>query len=158
MTNSTEITGSTIQVEIIPQRLLGADSTERILDTLSEMGDVTRIAIQGPRLPYTVPYGPAKGVPVNNPDRREITVGGIVFELKINLGRILLELEDKDAFGMIKETLSEIMPCRFSIKRGKFFKERMTTSDYAKYGVIKDKRVLGLVDPRSNDLYELGSK
>jgi methyl-coenzyme M reductase subunit D len=70
MTNSTDITGSTIQVEIIPQRLLGADSTERILDTLSEMGGVTRIAIQGPNLPYTVPYGPAKGVPINNPDRR----------------------------------------------------------------------------------------
>lgn len=157
MEDFTKMTGS-IQVEIIPHRLLGADSTERILNALAESEGIVRMAIHGPNLPYAVPYGPAKGMPVNHPERREITVGGITFELKISLGRILLELEGEDALEKVKEACDRMMPCKFSVKRGKFLREKMTTSDYAKYGIIRDKRILGLTDPRSNEIYELGSK
>jgi len=149
---------SNIQIEIIPQRLLSTDSAEKVLNALAELEGIKRISIQGPRLPSEVPCGPARGVSVNNPDRREIQLGGIVFELKITLGRILLELESEDVLNNVKDVVNTVMPCKASIRRGNFFRDKMTVSDYAKYGIIKDERIIGLVDPKSSDIYELGTK
>jgi len=149
---------STIQVEIVPQRLLSTNSAEKVLNALAELDGIKRIAIQGPRLPGEVPYGPARGTPVNNPDKREIQVGGIVFEMKIALGRILLELESEDTLNNVENVVDSVMPCKASIRKGKFFRDKMTVSDYAKYGIIKDERIIGLVDPKSHDIYELGTK
>jgi methyl-coenzyme M reductase subunit D len=36
----------------------------------------------------------------------------------------------------------------YSLQEGKFMKSQMTTSDYAKYGVIEDERMLGMSDPK----------
>ncbi|BDC35445.1 MAG: methyl-coenzyme M reductase operon protein D [Candidatus Methanoliparum thermophilum] len=141
-----------IQIEIIPQRLLGASSAEKVLNTLAELKGVKRIAIQGPRLPGEVSY---QGV---STDRREIQVGGIVFEIKIALGRIMLELESETILKDVENIVNTVIPCKASIRKGKFFRDKMTVSDYAKYGIIKDERIIGLVDPKSNDIYELGTK
>jgi methyl-coenzyme M reductase operon protein D len=149
---------SNIQIEIVPQRLLGADSAEKVLNALADLEGIKKIAIQGPRLPSEVQCGPARGASVNNPDRREIQVGGIVFEIKIALGRIMLELEGEDVLNDVEDVVNSVMPCKASIRKGKFFRDKMTISDYAKYGIIKDERIIGLVDPKSNDIYELGTK
>jgi methyl-coenzyme M reductase subunit D len=36
------------------------------------------------------------------------------------------------------------------VKRGKFFHDRLTITDYAKFGSnVEDKRILGLIDPKA---------
>jgi len=54
------------------------------------------VILNGPRLPATVPYGPAKGTPNPHEMRREIRVGAQEFELQVHVGTILLELETRD--------------------------------------------------------------
>lgn len=40
-----------MDIEIFPHRLLGADTTEKLLNDLEEIGSIKRMVIQGQRLP-----------------------------------------------------------------------------------------------------------
>lgn len=141
-------TGS-IQVEIIPGRYLTPATAQRLLNEIYEMGGVKRIMIHGPNLPKSVPYGPGKGIPIEENRDLLIEVGGQVFELSVQAGRIRLELESEEYLSGLKAACERALPFSFQIKQGKFFRDRMTVSDYAQFGEVEDKRILGLIDPKA---------
>jgi len=138
-----------IQVEIIPQRYLMPDTTQKLLNAIYDNGGLTRIMVQGPNLPRSVPYGPGRGAPIEENRNLLIEVAGQAFELKVKVGRVRLELADEKYFNGLKEACERALPFSFQIKRGRFFRNSPTLSDYAKYGDVEDKRLLGLIDPKA---------
>jgi len=105
--------------------------------------------IHGPNLPRTIPYGPGKGTPIDENKDLLIEVAGQAFELSVKVGRVRLELESEEYMPGLKAACERALPFSFQIKRGKFFHTRPTLSDYAKYGDVEDKRILGLIDPKA---------
>ncbi len=138
-----------VQYEIFPQRMLDPSSAQELLNRLEQIKGVTRVLVQGPRLPLTVPYGPGKGAPVDHPDREVIRVGDQVMELQVKVGRIRLESEN-DVMEEIRALCEELFPFPFELKEGLFLRRKATVTDYAKYGpdeTVEDKSIYGMTDP-----------
>jgi len=138
-----------VQYEIFPQRMLDPSSAQELLNRLEQIEGVTRVLVQGPRLPLTVPYGPGKGAPVDHTDRGVIRVGDQVMELQVKVGRIRLEAEH-DVMEEIKALCEELFSFPFELKEGLFLRRKATVTDYAKYGpdeLVEDKRIYGMTDP-----------
>jgi methyl-coenzyme M reductase subunit D len=76
-------------------------------------------------------------------------VGQQDIELGVQVGRIWLELEDEDVIEQVEEACRHTLPCGFQINRGLFMRTRPTQTDYAKWGVIRDTKALGMTDPKS---------
>ena len=57
-------TGS-VQVEIVPSRFLMPETAQRLLNEIYNNGGIVRLIIHGPNLPRAVPYGPGKGIPID---------------------------------------------------------------------------------------------
>jgi len=71
-------------------------------------------------------------------------------ELTVKVGRVRLELENDKYLEGLKAACERALPFAFQIKRGKFFHDRVTVTDYAKFGKdVGDKRILGLIDPKA---------
>ncbi len=139
-----------VQVEIFPSRFLMPKTAQLLLNEIYNSGGVVRITLHGPNQPRVVPYGPGKGAPIEENRDQLIQVGDQVLELRIKVGRIRLELEDEKYLEGLKAACERALPFSFRIKRGKFFHDRLTISDYAKYGKdVDDKRILGLIDPKA---------
>jgi methyl-coenzyme M reductase subunit D len=138
-----------IQVEVVPSRYLMPATAQRLLNEIYGNGGIVRIMIQGPNLPRSVPYGPGRGAPIDENRDLLIEVGGQAFELSVKVGRVRLELESEKYFNGLKAACERALPFTFQIKRGKFFHTRQTLTDYAKFGNVEDKRLLGLIDPRA---------
>ncbi|MDM7939673.1 MAG: methyl-coenzyme M reductase operon protein D [Methanothrix sp.] len=145
----TESDTESIQVEIIPNRYLMPATTQKLLNEIYGNGGITRIMVHGPNLPRSVPYGPGRGTPIEENRDLLIEVGGQVFELSVKVGRIRLELESEEYLAGLKAACERALPFSFQIKRGKFFHNRPTITDYAKFGKVEDKRILGLIDPKA---------
>ena len=77
-----------MDIEIFPHRILGADTTEKLLNEIESLDSVKRTVIQGPRLP------PQDAIDRKYGDRRIIEVRGKEIELKVKTGRIFVELLD----------------------------------------------------------------
>jgi len=105
--------------------------------------------IHGPNMPRTVPYGPGKGTPIEENRDLLLEMCGQAVELRVKVGRVRLELESPDYIGGLKAACERALPLSFQFRQGKFFHDRMTTSDYAKYGKVDDDRILGLIDPKA---------
>jgi len=139
-----------IQIEIVPSRFLMPASAQRLLNEVHGNGGIIRMTVHGPNLPRSVPFGPGKGVPIEENRNLLIEVGGQAFELFVKVGTIRLELESEKFFPGLKAACERALPnISCSIKRGKFFRTRQTVTDYAKYGRVEDKRMLGLIDPKA---------
>ena len=146
----TESDTESIQVEIVPSRFLMPASAQKLLNEIYGNGGLIRIMIHGPNLPRSVPYGPGRGAPIDENRDLLIEVGGQAFELCVKVGRIRLELESEKYFDGLKAACERALPISYQIKRGKlFFRTRQTITDYAKFGNVEDKRILGLIDPRA---------
>ena len=134
----------------MPARFLYPETAERFLNGICKEGVVRRMIINGPRLPATVTEGPGRGLPNPHPGRRIIHVGGEEFELQVQVGTILLELETRDAIPAIRKVCDEVFQnFSYTLQEGKFMKSQMTVSDYAKYGVMEDDRMLGMADAKA---------
>jgi len=138
-----------VQVEIVPSRFLTPETAQRLLSEIYKNGGIQRIMIHGPNMPRTVPYGPGKGIPIEENKDRIMEICGQVIELRVTVGRIRIELESKKYIEGLKAACERALPFSFQFRQGKFFHDRMTTSDYAKYGNVEDKRILGLIDPKA---------
>lgn len=146
----TESDTESIQVEIVPSRFLMPASAQKLLNEIYGNGGLVRIMIHCPNLPRTVPYGPGKGAPIDENNRDLlIEVGGQAFELCVKVGRIRLELESEKYFDGLKAACERALPFTFQIKCGKFFHNKPTITDYAKFGKVEDTRILGLIDPKA---------
>jgi methyl-coenzyme M reductase subunit D len=138
------------QIRIMPARFLYAETAEKLLNGICQEGVVRRMIINGPRLPATVTEGPGRGLPNPHPGRRIIHVGGEEFELQVQVGTIILELENRDAIPAIRKVCDEVFTSfSYTLQEGKFMKSQMTVSDYAKYGIMEDEKMLGMADPRA---------
>jgi len=124
-------------------------TAQRLLNEIYGNGGIVRIMIQGPNLPRSVPYGPGRGAPIDENRDLLIEVGGQAFELCVKVGRVRLELESEKYFNGLKAACERALPFTFQIRKGKFFHTRQTLTDYAKFGNVEDKRLLGLIDPRA---------
>ena len=134
----------------MPARFLFPETTERFLNGICREGVVRRLVINGPRLPPTIGEGPGRGLPNPHPGRRIIHVGGEEFELQVQVGTLILELENSDAIPVIRQVCDEIFTnFSYTLQEGKFMKDQMTVSDYAKYGIMEDERMLGIADARA---------
>ena len=134
----------------MPARFLYPETAEKFLNGICKEGVVRRMTLNGPRLPATVTEGPGRGLPNPHPGRRIIHVGGEEFELQVQVGYIILELENSDAIPVIRQVCDEVFTnFSYTLQEGKFMKSQMTVSDYAKYGVMEDEKMLGMADPRA---------
>ena len=138
------------QCRIVTERLLNPETTERLLNKLVLIPGIRRMILNGPRLPTTVPYGPAKGCPNPHPMRKSICIGDQEFELQTHVGTILLEIENRDIVPALKSACAEVFTnFSFHIQEGKYMKTEPSLVDYAKYGPNADKTIIGMADPKS---------
>ena len=139
-----------VQIEIFPRRFLNPETAQRLLDEIYRSEGVIRIMIQGPNLPRAIPYGPGKGIPIEEHKNLLLQLGEQALELRVKVGRIGLELESEEHIEGIRAACERTLPCSFNIKKRQLFHTKPTVSDYAKYGSeVEDKRILGLVDPKA---------
>ena len=128
------------EVLIFPERLLKAETTEMLLNKLHKVSNVRRITVHGENLPEIMKSGPGTGGPVNHPERRVIKVKGEDMELRVQVGRIFVEMCDMDsvpqALKDIEEVCEEVFPFKFTLEVGRYSKFKPTVSDYKK-GLVK---------------------
>jgi methyl-coenzyme M reductase subunit D len=140
------------QVRIVPLRMLYPKTAERLLDSIVRIPGIRRMMINGPRLPETVPYGPARGKPNPHTARKTIHVGDAEVELKVQVGQVVLEVTDKGVIEQIRTVCDEIFTeFSYILQEGQFLKTQASLVDYAKYGPDADESLIGLVDPRSKE-------
>lgn len=136
-----------MDIEIFPHRILGADTTEKLLNDIESLDSVKRTVIQGPRLP------PQDDIDRKYGDRRIIEVNGEKLELKVKTGRIFVELFDKSGIDEIEVICNEHISTGFNINTSKsqYIRKQRTVSDDLKYGQNTEipEELLGLSDQRS---------
>jgi methyl-coenzyme M reductase subunit D len=128
------------EIQIFPERLLLADTTEVLLNKLHDLKNVRRITVQGEDLPTVMKMGPGTGGPVNHPERRIIKVAGEEMELRVQVGRVFVEIADIDfvpqALKDIEEVCKDVFPFDFTLEVGRYSKFKPTVTDYKK-GLVK---------------------
>jgi len=140
------------QCRIVPLRLLSPTTAEQLLTRIAGIPGVRRIVLNGPGLPATVPYGPARGSANPNTNRRTIQVCGVAFEMNVQTGMVTLEVEDEEAIGAVRALCDEFFTAMpYQLQTGRFMKSSPTMVDYARYGPNADERVIGLSDPRKKN-------
>jgi len=138
------------QVRIVTERLLNPETVERIMNLIIATGGIRRVILNGPRLPSTITYGPAKGKPNIHEMRQAIVIGDKKMDLQVHVGTILLELENRDVIPAIQAACDQVFTVfTYSIKEGHFMKTEPSLVDYAKYGPGADKAIIGMADPKS---------
>ncbi len=138
------------QCRIVTERLLNPETTEHLLNKIIEIPGIRRMVLNGPRLPVTITYGPAKGLANPHSMRKTIHVGDQEVDLQVHVGTVLLEIESRDVIPALKAACEQVFTCfSFRIQEGKFMKTEPSLVDYCKYGPDADKSILGLADPSS---------
>lgn len=140
------------QCRVVPLRMLKPVTAERFLNAVVQVKGIRRMMINGPNLPVTVPYGPARGSPNPNTDRRAIRVGNADVELRVQAGLFTFEVEDEGVIEEIRGVCDKIFTkFPYQLQTGTFMKTKASLVDYAKYGPVADESIIGLVDPRRNE-------
>lgn len=138
------------QCRISTERLLNPETTEHLLNKIVSVPGIRRMVINGPRLPETIPYGPAKGQANPHPMRKTIRVGDQEIPLQVHVGTVLLEIENKDVIPALKTAIEPVFTdFTFRLQEGRYMKTEPSLVDYCKYGPDADKAMLGLADPSS---------
>ncbi len=124
------------EILIFPNRLLMADTTEKLLNKLYEVPHVRQINISGEGLPAALGSGPGKGLPNEHPERRVIKVKGKEVELRLLVGRVFVEIDDIDhvqqALEEIDTICTDLLPFGFNLEVGRYSKYKPTVIDYTK--------------------------
>ena len=120
-----------MDIEIFPHRVLGSDTTEKLLNDLEAIEDVKRTVIHGPRFPKT-----EESLPPKYRERRVITVNGEDVVLQVKTGRIFVELTMESTINEIEEVCKKNIPYGFDINqdRTNYIRKEKTVSDRIKYG------------------------
>lgn len=124
------------EVRITTNRLLGAETTEKILNGLNEIEHIRQIHVSGESLPKTINSGPNKGLDNNHTERRMITVCGNELELRHMVGSFYIELNVEDeemleeAAGKIKDVCDTFIEHGFTLDIGRYSKYRPSLRDY----------------------------
>ena len=137
-----------MDIEVFPYRVLGSDTTEKLLNDLESLEDVKRTVIQGPRFPK----GEAT-LPPQYRERRVITVNGEKVVLQVKTARIFLEITMESTIDDVKQICEKHIPFGFDINqdRSNYIRKQKTVTDRIKYGDsdLPDELV-GMTDQYSN--------
>jgi methyl-coenzyme M reductase subunit D len=124
------------EILIFPARLLKAETTEKLLNSVYEVPHVRHVTVSGESLPSTLSSGPGKGLVNENTERRKITVKGEEIELRLAVGRIFVEVEDIDFVDEVLADVEKIckdqLPFGFNLEVGRYSKFKPTVTDYKK--------------------------
>src|SRR5512137_1252459 len=96
------------QCRIITERFLNPETTERLLNKIVSIPGVRRMVLNGPRLPVTVTYGPAKGMANPHSMRKTIHVGDQELDLQVHVGTIVLELENREIIPALQAAIEPV--------------------------------------------------
>ncbi len=124
------------EVQIITNRLLSAETTEKVLNELDKIPDIRQINMTGESLPRNINSGPGKGLPNNHTERKVIKVGGKDVELRYLVGGFYIELEvdDEETLDVrveqIKEACNAAIEHGYSLTVGRYSKYKPTLHDY----------------------------
>ena len=124
------------EVQIITNRLLSAETTEKVLNALDVISGIRQINMTGESLPKTINSGPGKGLPNNHSEHKVIKVKGKDIELRYLVGGFLIELEVDDEemldarLEQIKEACNATIEHGYSLQVGRYSKYRPTLHDY----------------------------
>ena len=124
------------EVEIFSNNMLGADTTEKVLNALEPIEHIRQINMTGESLSKNINNGPAKGIPNNHSERKVIKVGGRDVELCYLVGAFYIELDVEGeemlnaVVAQITEACEATMPMGFSVNIGRFSKFRKSLRDY----------------------------
>ena len=136
-----------MDIEIFPHRVLGSDTTEKLLNDLEAIEDVKRTVIHGPRFPKT-----EESLPPKYRERRVITVNGEDVVLQVKTGRIFVELTMESTINEIEEVCKKNIPYGFDINqdRTNYIRKEKTVSDRIKYGDMDlPDELIGMTDQYS---------
>ncbi|MCL1904782.1 MAG: methyl-coenzyme M reductase operon protein D [Methanomassiliicoccaceae archaeon] len=121
------------EVKIFTDRLLSAESTEKVLNALIKLKDVRQINICGESLPVTVKSGPHTGIPVNHPERKIIKFGENEIELTKLVGGFFVELKEgsdpEKCVEEIRKACDRTIKTGYSLEVGRYSKYRPTLTD-----------------------------
>ena len=137
-----------MDIEIFPYRVLGSDTTEKLLNDLESLEDVKRTVIHGPRFPKT-----EETLPPQYRERRVITVNGEDVALQVKTGRIFVELSMESTIKEIEEVCKKDIPYGFDINQSRtnYIRKEPTVSDRIKYGDIDlPDELVGMTDQYSS--------
>ncbi len=137
-----------MDIEIFPHRVLGSDTTEKLLNDLEAIDDVKRTVIHGPRFPKT-----EETLPPQYRERRVITVNGEDVALQVKTGRIFVELSMESTIKEIEEVCKKDIPYGFDINQSRtnYIRKEPTVSDRIKYGNIDlPDELVGMTDQYSS--------
>jgi len=124
------------EVQIVTNRLLGAETTERVLNALDIIPGIRQINMTGESLPATINNGPGKGLPNNHTERRTIRVGGHEVELHYLVGAFYIELEVENEEELdarleeIKLACNSTIEHGYTLQVGRYSKYKPTLHDY----------------------------
>jgi methyl-coenzyme M reductase subunit D len=137
-----------MDIEIFPHRVLGSDTTEKLLNDLEAIDDVQRTVIHGPRFPKT-----EETLPPQYRERRVINVNGEDVVLHVKTGRIFVELTMESTIDEIEKVCNEHIPYGFDINQNKtnYIRKEKTVSDRIKYGDMDlPDELIGMTDQYSS--------
>jgi len=138
-----------IQIQIVPQRILGPETSEKLLSGIYGCENIRRVMVQGSRLPTVVSYGPGKGEKVDHPLKRSIEIEGQEVDMRVTLSRVSVEVVGAETVEQIRNVCKDALPFPFEFYEGVYFKNHSTVTDYAKLGPNADELLLGMTDPKA---------
>ena len=124
------------EVWIQYERLLMAESTEKVLNALVGVEKIRQINLKGESLPATINSGPHKGIENNHSERRVIKFGDREVELKHLVGDFYIELavdNQEELEAKVKEidaAIKGVVPFGYNITVGRYSKYRPSLHDY----------------------------
>jgi len=114
-----------MEIEIFPKRLLLANTSEDLLNSILETGMVRNIIVQGPKLSKSIivpsrEYATGLKVDIGHENLRNIKFGEREIELKVQVGRIIIEPKRNIDLNYFLEILQgfckNLLPFGFDIK------------------------------------------
>ena len=144
-----DVESQVTDIEIFPHRLLGCETTEKLLIDLDGINAVNRIVLHGRRM----------SISETGEESRFITIKGEKIDLHVKTGRVLIEvktteIEDPDQFhDNIREICARHLPFGFNITEGTFIRKQKTVTDGIKYGASLEHlpdEMIGLTDQNAS--------
>lgn len=124
------------EVKIFTNRLLSAETTEKVLNALLTVDHIRQMHINGEYLPPKVKSGPNTGIDVNHPERKIIKYGEQEVLLTNLVGAFFIELKGEEfieaAVEEIKTICDEVIPFGYTMDVGRYSKYKPTLTDYMK--------------------------
>lgn len=106
------------EVQIFPERLLADHHVEEFLERIKSIEGITQIILTGPK--------------VYSDEPRYIKVGDKQILLKVQVGKLLIEVDKLDVIKDIKEVCDECFKFGYRVGIGRYSKWRETTMDHVR--------------------------